>query len=81
MSVGDVDLHGFDVVALDVLDQVALLQARPFGEDDDGRQQRVLDVVDVERVHLPAEVQQVVNRVFHAGHLVRLLRVRAIVGE
>ena len=81
VPVQDVDAQRVDVVALDRFHQLGLLEPGPVGEDDDRGQQRVLDVVHRERVHLPAEVQQVLDRVRHARHLVRVTRVRSVVGK
>lgn len=81
VPIQDVDPQRVDVVALDVLDQFGLLQSGPIREDDYRREECVLDVVYREGEHLPAEVQQVLYRVRHAGHPVGVPRVGPVVRE
>lgn len=81
MPIDDVNAQRVDVVTLNGLHQIRLLQSRTIGEYHNGRKQRVLDVVHSHRVHVPAEVQKVLDRVGHARHSVRVPRVRPIVSK
>lgn len=81
MSIEDVDAERIDVVALDGLDEIGLFETGSIGEDDNGSEQSVLDVVNGEGVHLPTEVEQVFDGVGHTGHYVGVAGVRSIVGE
>lgn len=81
MAIQNVHAQRVDVVALDGLHQIRLLQTGSIREYDDGRQQCVLHIVNGQRVHLAAKMEQILDGVGHAGHDVRIARVRAIVGE
>lgn len=81
MPIDDVNAQRIDVVTLDGLHQLRLFQSRPIGEYHNGSEERVLDIVDRHRVHVPAKVQQVFDRIGHARHSVRIARVRPIIGE
>jgi len=77
----DVGLQRLQVDLLDLLHFACLHQARPLGEDDDGGEEGVFCVVDFHVAHLLAEPEERLGRITDAGHVVRVARVRQIVGE